>query len=89
MKTDIVTQQEVEHLALMLLDDDDGICPDGWELLNHLLDRFDSDMGEHVECFAERYYLNVDAAKEYRKKFGLEKAPLPPLDPQPPVGPPS
>lgn len=67
------TKQEVEHLALLLLDDDDGINESGWNALAHLLDRVGSNMGDHVDATDGRFYLKEAAVPEWRKKLGLSE----------------
>ena len=68
-----ITKQEVEHLALLLLDDDDGINESGWNSLAQLLDRVDSNMGDHVDAANGRFYIKSAAAKIWREKLGLNQ----------------
>lgn len=52
----------MRRLAIALLDDDNGISRQAWEILSELLDSEpdNSDIFDAVRCDGERYYLPKD-----------------------------
>lgn len=51
----------LKSLAVKLLNDDQGICEEGYNALRALLPaRFANDLALQIECYESRYYLPED-----------------------------